>query len=173
MSKIKNVLFTAAITLGTFGTVTYTSCSKDACKDVACSNGGTCVSGSCSCPSGYEGSNCSTESRAKYVGDYQASGTDNAGGTYTNWTLSFASSGTSVNTMTLTFKNTAGATVFSFPITVTFSSTSASTFIINSTTVGSFTYTGNGSLSTTTATVTVTQAGSPNLVITFNNGTRI
>lgn len=39
----------------------YTSCTKDKtdkCKTVVCLNGGTCKDGSCSCPTGYNGSTC-------------------------------------------------------------------------------------------------------------------
>lgn len=42
-----------------FGATLYnTSCNKDRCNNVTCQNGGTCVNGYCSCPTGYEGDNC-------------------------------------------------------------------------------------------------------------------
>ncbi len=50
----------------------YTSCS-DPCKNVTCLNAGTCVSGTCSCASGYDGTDCGTEIRAKFKGPWTAS----------------------------------------------------------------------------------------------------
>jgi hypothetical protein len=49
--------------------VAFTSC-KDDCKDVTCSNGGTCTSGVCDCPSGYEGTNCETSWASGFTGNY-------------------------------------------------------------------------------------------------------
>src|SRR5688572_25142988 len=54
----KSILITAIATLGIFLSVMYTSCSKDACESVTCSNGGTCVDGKCICPTGYTGTYC-------------------------------------------------------------------------------------------------------------------
>ncbi len=34
------------------------SCKKDLCAGVSCLNGGVCVNGSCSCPTGFEGAAC-------------------------------------------------------------------------------------------------------------------
>src|SRR5690606_18468421 len=72
MKSIKNLAFTAFLTIGTLGTAMLASCNSDECKDVVCQNGGTCVGGNCVCPSGYEGVNCETESAAKYVGSWTA-----------------------------------------------------------------------------------------------------
>lgn len=60
--------------LGLFAVAAFslTSC-KDECKDVECANGGTCDAGICSCPVGYEGELCETESRAKIVASYAVS----------------------------------------------------------------------------------------------------
>jgi hypothetical protein len=49
--------------------VAFTSC-KDECKDVTCSNGGTCTEGICDCPSGYEGTNCETSWSSAFAGNY-------------------------------------------------------------------------------------------------------
>lgn len=73
MNKIKNIAFSALLAIGTFGVVTFTACTKDECKDVVCQNGGTCVSGACVCPTGYEGTNCETETRAKFIKSWSAS----------------------------------------------------------------------------------------------------
>ena len=34
---------------------------KDPCEGITCLNGGTCANGSCNCPQGYSGSNCSQQ----------------------------------------------------------------------------------------------------------------
>lgn len=53
----------------------YTSCSKkeedkDPCENVSCLNGGTCSDGTCTCATNYEGSDCGTLMRGKFVGNY-------------------------------------------------------------------------------------------------------
>jgi hypothetical protein len=64
------------ILLGLFAVAAFslTSC-KDECKDVNCANGGTCDAGVCTCPTGYEGELCETESRAKIVASYSVNET--------------------------------------------------------------------------------------------------
>ncbi len=69
-SSIRNIAFSALLTLGAFSAVTYTACNKDACKNVVCSNGGTCNNGNCSCPTGYEGTTCQTKSTTKFIGQW-------------------------------------------------------------------------------------------------------
>lgn len=77
MKSFKNILFSAFLTLGAFGAVTYTSCNKDECKDVVCQNGGTCSNGNCACPAGFEGNLCQDKTNVKYAGTYTA--VDNIG----------------------------------------------------------------------------------------------
>lgn len=62
MKKLFGIGFGTVIAIMIFTAVTYTSCTKDKCKDVTCQNGGTCTDGVCSCPSGFEGTNCETAS---------------------------------------------------------------------------------------------------------------
>lgn len=82
MNRIKNIALSIFLTLGAFTAVTITSCNKDECKDVVCNNGGTCIAGVCSCPTGYEGVNCDTRTRDRFVGSW--TGQDVCGsGTYT------------------------------------------------------------------------------------------
>jgi hypothetical protein len=50
--------------------VSLSSCTSDPCKDVNCGTNGTCVEGTCSCDAGYEGTNCGTEVRTKFLGTY-------------------------------------------------------------------------------------------------------
>lgn len=52
-----------------FAAIALTGC-KDPCKDVACQNAGTCDDGTCICATGYEGTNCETEQRAKFLATY-------------------------------------------------------------------------------------------------------
>jgi hypothetical protein len=49
---------------------TIVSCQDDPCDGVACLNGGLCNEGNCLCAPGYEGSDCSTEQRAKFIATY-------------------------------------------------------------------------------------------------------
>ena len=44
-----------------------TSCKKDLCQGVVCQNGGTCLNGLCSCPTGYEGPACEKEKTPKNI----------------------------------------------------------------------------------------------------------
>ncbi|MCF8278426.1 MAG: calcium-binding EGF-like domain-containing protein [Flavobacteriales bacterium] len=67
-------------------TVGLASCTRDACKDVTCLNGGTCQDGDCVCTAGYEGPNCSTEQRLAFVGNYSVQENCNLG-TF-NYTIS-------------------------------------------------------------------------------------
>ena len=67
MKLFRNIAVAALVTLGAFSAVTYTSCTKDKCKDVTCNNGGTCSDGNCTCASGYEGTNCDSLSRNKFL----------------------------------------------------------------------------------------------------------
>lgn len=73
MKSIRNIAFSALLTFGAFGAITYTSCNKDECKDVVCQNGGTCNEGNCECSSGYEGTNCETKSVTKFIGTWAVS----------------------------------------------------------------------------------------------------
>ena len=46
------------------------SCTEDPCADVSCLNGGTCNDGTCACAAGYEGVDCGTEQRTKFISTY-------------------------------------------------------------------------------------------------------
>jgi hypothetical protein len=77
MKMMKNISLTALLSLAMLGTVTFSSCSRDECKDVVCQNGGTCneTDGSCTCPTGYEGDLCQTRMADKFVGTWTATET--------------------------------------------------------------------------------------------------
>lgn len=70
-ATFKPVLFSILITLTAFAAVLYTSCKQDKCKSISCAYGGACVDGVCKCLPGYEGSNCETITRGKFIGLYQ------------------------------------------------------------------------------------------------------
>ncbi|MFQ5334919.1 MAG: calcium-binding EGF-like domain-containing protein [Flavobacteriales bacterium] len=68
----------------------FSNACKDPCKDMECLNGGECVeidrkTAECNCTTGYEGDDCGTEMRAKFLSMYAAKETcDQTGnGTYT------------------------------------------------------------------------------------------
>tara|TARA_B100000768_G_scaffold137012_1_gene127997 strand:+ start:226 stop:711 length:486 start_codon:yes stop_codon:yes gene_type:complete len=62
MKTIKTLLLSCILALA--------SCTPDPCLDVICLNDGVCDDGACLCADWYEGTDCSTEERAKYYGDY-------------------------------------------------------------------------------------------------------
>jgi hypothetical protein len=78
--------------------VNFNSCKKekqDPCEGITCQNGGWCYDGSCKCTLGYEGTNCETESRAKFIGSDSVSSSCSV----TKWKSTIAS--TSVTKLTL------------------------------------------------------------------------
>lgn len=54
-------------------TVLYTACIKDKCGAILCDNGGVCVDGKCTCPTGYEGTSCSKMWYEKFAGRWNVS----------------------------------------------------------------------------------------------------
>ncbi len=69
-APLKTILISAFATFSAFISITYLSCNRDKCKTIVCAHGGVCNSGGCICPSGYEGSNCETISRDKFIGNW-------------------------------------------------------------------------------------------------------
>lgn len=62
----------------------FSSCEEDPCKDVTCAATGTATESngtcSCVCDSGYEGTDCSTLSRTKFIGTYTVADACSASG---------------------------------------------------------------------------------------------
>lgn len=56
----------------TFAVMLFAGC-EDACKDVSCLNGATCLEGICQCTTGYEGTDCGEAYNSKFVGTYNLS----------------------------------------------------------------------------------------------------
>ncbi len=79
MKVLRSIIITAIVSIGAIGAVTYTACNKDKCNNVACLNGGACDDGVCVCAAGFEGNRCETESRTKFVANFN--GGDSCGTT--------------------------------------------------------------------------------------------
>lgn len=91
-------------------TLALISCKKDPCADVSCLNGGTCNDGTCTCAAGYEGTDCSTEQRTKFLGTYTVNEAC-ASGNY-NYTFTSTSSSAGVTRILLNnFAAVDGSTV--------------------------------------------------------------
>lgn len=92
----------------------FNACTSDPCKDVVCMNDGTCIDGTCDCTTGYEGTDCSTESRTKFLGSWTVTDACSSSGT-SSYTVSMTA-GTSVIDVNITnfwgvFNNAVKATV--------------------------------------------------------------
>lgn len=66
---------------------------KDPCDKVVCQNGGSCNNGNCSCATGYEGTTCGTEMRAKFIGLYNGTLTCSGTANTVNMTINNSSAG--------------------------------------------------------------------------------
>lgn len=67
---IKAIIISAITTISAMSAVFYTSCNTDRCKTIICANRGICNKGVCTCPTGYEGTNCETITRKKFTGNW-------------------------------------------------------------------------------------------------------
>ena len=70
-ATLKPILLSSILTLSAFVAVIYSSCQPDKCKAISCAYGGVCDNGVCKCLPGYEGTNCETITRSKFIGSYQ------------------------------------------------------------------------------------------------------
>jgi hypothetical protein len=77
--------------------ISFNSCTTDACKDVDCGLNGECVDGDCVCDAGYEGVNCETEERAKFIAAYSVSESCTSGN-YT-YNITAATSATNISSI--------------------------------------------------------------------------
>lgn len=69
--SVKALVFSFLAAVSALFTVIYSSsCNRDKCKTIACANGGVCNDGACTCPPGYEGSNCEKLAREKFIGNW-------------------------------------------------------------------------------------------------------
>ena len=75
--KSSAIVFSVSVCIFTV-MLNFISCNKNSSpkvttivKCVSCANGGLCVDDTCRCPTGYEGSNCETITRDKYLGNWE------------------------------------------------------------------------------------------------------
>jgi hypothetical protein len=69
-ARLKTIVISSLISFSAFAAIVYTSCNRDKCKTVVCAYGGVCNDGVCNCRPGYEGTNCETISRQKFLGNW-------------------------------------------------------------------------------------------------------
>ena len=89
--KLLKYTLMSILLIGSTGT--FTSCKKDPCKDKNCENGGTCADGTCVCAGGYEGEECKTQVRSKFISTYNVSESCPSGNFSYQITISTSSSG--------------------------------------------------------------------------------
>ena len=122
MKSLRLVALSAFLTIGASSAVFYSSCSKDACKDVTCQNGGTCSGGNCTCPTGYEGTTCQTLANAKFVKIWSATDTKVGGSTLptysSNITVGSAANMIKISNFSALFIADVNATVAGNTITI-------------------------------------------------------
>lgn len=70
-ARLKTIVLSALGAMAAFSAVTYSSCNNDKCKAIVCAYGGTCNEGKCICQSGYEGAQCETITRNRYLDVWQ------------------------------------------------------------------------------------------------------
>jgi len=70
MKLWKPLLLTTSLFAAIVGSFGLSSCEPNSCDGITCFNGGSCGSGVCNCPSGFEGVNCEAEKRSRYLGVY-------------------------------------------------------------------------------------------------------
>jgi hypothetical protein len=128
----------------TFGMIAIASCKKeeDPCEGVSCLNGGSCNNGTCTCATGYEGSNCGTEQRSKFLASYNVSESCNMSGNF-NYTMSINTSATGVTNVVLNNFYGVGATVTG---TVNGSAITIPSQLVNVNSIG-HTFSGSGQVS--------------------------
>lgn len=150
MKSIRQIALTAMLTIGAFSAITYTSCTKDECKDVVCQNGGTCSEGTCTCATGYEGTNCETASSKKFAGSYSVIEQCSESGGVGPYTATISqSSSNAVNVLLQNFGD------YNATITVT-GSVDKTTLTIPAQTVSGYDISGSGTYNNGVITITYT-----------------
>jgi len=74
-ARLKLIILSALGTVAAFSAITYSSCTPDKCKAIVCAYGGVCTDGACSCQTGYEGVQCESVSRDKFIGRWNVTET--------------------------------------------------------------------------------------------------
>ncbi len=73
MRRLSIILSTVVAFVVIAFTVVFTACNSDPCKNLICKNNGICRDGRCKCASGFEGPNCSTRMYEKFIGTWDGS----------------------------------------------------------------------------------------------------
>jgi hypothetical protein len=151
MKKVSIYGLSLLTVIATVTIMFFNACSSDPCKDVNCGANGNCVDGTCVCDNGYEGTDCSTEVRTKFVGTYSVSGTItcpvSGNGTINNSVLTISNSSSDITKIVIDFAG---------QLTIT-ATTEGTSLTIESQSVNGFTYTGNGSISGNNITMTLNE----------------
>ncbi len=85
------------ITLGITSILLMLISCADPCKDITCNEVGACDDGTCICDAGYEGTNCETEVRTKYLGSFSGLSTCDDGTNPIPFTFTFTANPTDVS----------------------------------------------------------------------------
>lgn len=131
MKKARLILTASLLTIGAFSAVTFTSCSKD--DEV--------------CPTGYEGSDCKTLSRTKFIGSWKGSEQCSTGDD--NYTIVISAG--SGSELSIIYNN-----VYNQQFTATGNITGTNGFTFEGTGAGGVTFSGTGTLNTGTGQLAVT-----------------
>ena len=158
MKNLFSVKFIAAAVIAGGMMFTFASCEDDPCKDVTCVNGEAVASGddcACDCDAGYEGDDCTTLTRSKFVGTWGVSEDCSLSNpaAYTVTITADASNNDKIliDGLWQLFNNPVVATVDGNELTIASQEPDGDDFFIN----GSGTIVVNGAVSTITATYNV------------------
>lgn len=109
-STLRSIIVSSALAFAAFAATSLSSCTEDKCKGTVCAYGGTCVDGTCKCPTGYEGPQCETINRDYYKGIWKV----NEDGTRSNaaqYDVAIEPSGELPNLKLTNFRNLVRANV--------------------------------------------------------------
>ena len=95
-----------SVTTNTNNVVTIKYCDTAHCTNAYCDS----TTNSCHCYSGYEGQNCTTESRAKYYGTYSSNDVCSPSGNYT-YTMSISASSNGISNISIANFGNSGASI--------------------------------------------------------------
>lgn len=143
---MKNIKF-ALFGMLALGLIAFQGC-KDACADITCLNGGTCVEGDCVCADGFEGTDCGTKSVTKFVGNYNTNEICSTG----NYSYSSELQASASNDLRMIITN---LYELGENVTAELDAGSTTSFTIPSVTIQGLTIQGTGSINTDGTTVTI------------------
>lgn len=110
MKLFQLIALSAILTIGAFSVISYTSCTRDACKGTTCLNGGTCSAGACQCPTGWLGANCQTRA---FVGVWAGADSCHPVGRY-NVSMTLTNSATDTSKIVIENLGAINGTIFGY-----------------------------------------------------------